>query len=77
MSTRDYDYAPTRHYLKTQKVSYTPNQAATDTWLHRHSLMEPAQDAKLLGFLIATLGLAAGCALGVFAYWLAGKLFGF
>ena len=73
MSTRDY--TPTRHYIKHQTV--TPNQCATDTWLHRHSLMEPAQDAKLLGFLIATLGLAAGCALGVFAYWLAGKMFGF
>ncbi len=67
MSTNDY--APTRHYLKHQKVS--PKQYATDTWLNRQSMLEPCTYAELF---YTWLGIAMCSASAAFVIWLSFKL---
>ncbi len=67
------DYAPTRHYLQSQRV---PTSYATDTWLARNSLkggIDSAQNWRLAGLLICLATAAASC---VGLYWLIGRLMG-
>ena len=67
MSTNDY--APTRHYLKHQRVA--PKQYATDTWIARHSMLEPCTYAELFHIL---LGIGACLTSAAFVIWLSFKL---